>query len=893
MKFIKKEKITKIFLCVTLMLALVFGCIGSKYANDVNNINDTNIDTQKELESTLATQTSDVQENILEDKKEDSQEIKTEDTSEVETKESEVELEDKLQESTKNELETQIESSTPKVETNDISEVDKKNVQNEKLSVMYNSHIQDVGWERDFSVKDGQTSGTSGRALRLEAMKIKLNTISDIGIKYQTHVEEIGWQGWKQNGELSGTEGRALRLEAIRIELTNTEKYSVMYRVHVEEIGWQDWCYDGETAGTEGKALRLEAIEIKVIEKVTKGKLTIETPISDIYYEDTVINVSGWKLANVPNTTIQVTYDDTKIENISYKGRADVLSFVKGYGTIKENPTAGFEFNLPITGTTTGEHLLKIDLVTKDNLILQTYSKKIKVDKGMHVKYSSHVAEIGWQDWKQNGELSGTEGRALQLEAIKIKGINVPKGVNVKYQTHVSEIGWQDWKTEGETAGTEGKALRLEAIKVKLEGTTEYSIMYRTHVADIGWQDWCYDGETSGTQGLAKQLEAIEIKIVPKVTLNRTEMYIDNPVNTINRGTEKVKGWIMTSFKNVGLKIFIDNQEIDLSKLQRTSREDVKNLKKGFGDENIYNPTPGFEMNVDFSQYTLGTHTIKVQAIHDNNVIKEISQQFIIQNQIFHTKGTYGYTGLKAAGDGRGSDLEYYQYGTGPNVFFATFAIHGFEDLWWADGSELVEIADKFYQKLIDINDSSIADKWTIYIFPGVNQDGLKHGNTNNGPGRTTLYSQAPNHKGIDMNRCWQVGNSYTRYTDNRNYNGTAGFQAYEAQALRNFLLNHKSQNGQTVLVDLHGWTQQLIGDPTICSFYGKQFPENDSSAVGRYGTGYLVNWARLSLGSSSRNAKAALIELPHSGVTGHQAVLNKNFPNRYIEATLDMLRNI
>ena len=887
MKFIKKEKITKIFLCVTLTLALVFGCIGSKYANDVNNINDTNIKTQTDSEQQEQKQeTSEVEtKNSIDEQTEETLENETDNKANIK-KENEVQVKEQneQQEETINEPEGQEDEEV---------KVQAENVPAQKLSVMYNSHIQDVGWERDFSVKDGQTSGTSGRALRLEAMKIKLDTTSDIGIKYQTHVAEIGWQGWKQNGELAGTQGRALRLEAIKIELTNTEKYSVMYRVHVAEIGWQDWRYDGEIAGTEGKALRLEAIEIKVIEKVTKGKLTIETPISDIYYDNTTINVSGWKLANVPNTTIQVTYDDTKIENISYKGRADVLSFVKGYGTIKENPTAGFEFDLPITGTVTGEHLLKIDLVTKDNVILESYSKKIKIDKGMHIKYSSHVAEIGWQDWRQNGELSGTEGRALRLEAIKLKGINVPEGVNIKYQTHVSEIGWQDWKTEGETAGTEGKALSLEAIRIKLEGTSEYSIMYRTHVADIGWQDWCYDGETSGTQGLAKQLEAIEIKIVPKVILNRTEIAIDSPINTINRGTQKVKGWIMTSFENVALKILIDNKEVDLSRLQRTSREDVKNSKKGFGDENIYNPTPGFEMNVDFSEYTLGTHTIKVQTIHNNNVIKEITQQFTIQNQIFHTKGTYGYTGLKAAGDARGSDLEYYQYGTGPNVFFATFAIHGFEDLWWADGSELVEIADKFYQRLIDINDSSIAEKWTIYIFPGINQDGLRHGNTNNGPGRTTLYSQAPNHKGIDMNRCWQVGSSYTRYTDNRNYNGTSGFQAYEAQALRNFLLNHKSQNGQTVLVDLHGWTQQLIGDPTICSFYGKQFPENDSSAVGRYGTGYLVNWARLSLGSSSRNAKAALIELPHSGITGHQAVLNKNFPNRYIDATLDMLRNI
>jgi len=226
-------------------------------------------------------------------------------------------------------------------------------------------------------------------------------------------------------------------------------------------------------------------------------------------------------------------------------------------------------------------------------------------------------------------------------------------------------------------------------------------------------------------------------------------------------------------------------------------------------------------------------------------------------------------------------------------VFFATFAIHGFEDIWAKDGQELVTIANDFYQKLISDKDFDLAEKWTIYIFPGVNLDGLNYGSTNNGPGRTTLFSQAPNNKGIDMNRCWQVGSYYTRYTDNRNYNGTSGFQAYESQYLRDFLLKNKSQNGQTMLVDLHGWTTQVIGDRDICSYYSKQFPENDRSAVGRYGNGYLINWARNSLGSTSKAAKSALIELPSAGINGHQSVLNHNYSNRYIQATLDMLKNI
>ena len=756
-------------------------------------------------------------------------------------------------------------------------------------SVMYNTHIQNEGWEKDFSKKDGEMSGTSGKCYRLEAIKIKLDNLKDVSIKYQTHVENIGWQDWKQDGEMSGTQGMSYRLEGIKIKLENTEKYSVMYRVHVQDIGWQDWKYDGEMAGTQGRSLRLEAIEIKIVDKVEKGKMTIETDIPENCYDNTkLIKVSGWKMSNVENTKIEATLDSTPITDIVYKERNDIISSVNGYGTKKENPMPGFEFSIDTTSLTETEHKLKINLVTSEGKILDTYTKNIKVDRKPHVQYQMHVQDIGWQGIRQDGELAGTEGRSLRVEALKVNTVNLPEGVKLKYQAHVEDIGWQDWKQDGEISGTSGRSLRIEAIRIKLEGTDKYSVRYRMHVQDIGWQDWCYDGETAGTQTLSKRVEAIEIQIVDKIQEEKVKLEIENPSTTIKNEKQKVQGWIMTSVPDVKLNVLIDGEQLDLSNLKRTYRQDVLNNQKGYGNESIYNKTPGFELEVDFSKYTIGTHKITVQAIRNDKVVKEVQKTFEIKKNIFIQKGTYGYSGLKLIGDWRGSELPYYQYGSGPNVFYATFAIHGFEDLWSYDGKELVEIANNFYQRLVNSEDSNLADKWTIYIFPGVNQDGLKTGWTNDGPGRTTIYSQAPGNQGIDMNRCWQIGSSYKRYTDSRNYNGTTGFQAYEAAYLRNFLINHKSKTGKTVLVDLHGWTQQLIGDSGICSYYRQQFPENDGSAIGRYGTGYLVNWARSTLG-----ARSALIELPSSGVNGHQAVVNKNFSNRYINATLNMLKNI
>ena len=109
-------------------------------------------------------------------------------------------------------------------------------------SVMYKTHVQSFGWEKSWK-KDGQSSGTFGKAKRLEAIQIHVDGGYGIGIEYRTHVQSIGWQGWKHDGQLSGTSGQSKRLEAIQIRLTgnNADLYDVYYRVHAQTYGWMGW----------------------------------------------------------------------------------------------------------------------------------------------------------------------------------------------------------------------------------------------------------------------------------------------------------------------------------------------------------------------------------------------------------------------------------------------------------------------------------------------------------------------------------------------------------------------------------------------------------------------------------------------------------------------------
>lgn len=536
--------------------------------------------------------------------------------------------------------------------------------------------------------------------------------------------------------------------------------------------------------------------------------------------------------------------------------------------------------------------------------------------------YTTHIQDIGWQNQVKDGEMAGTEGQAKRLEAIKIT-LKDLSGVKIKYQTHIQDIGWQDWKYDGTLAGTEGQSKRLEAIKIELEESDKYSIMYRVHIQDIGWQDWRYDGEKAGTEGQSKRLEAIQIKIVDKqtsISVNysvhvqdigwqnlKTEEKIAGTEGQSKR-LEAIKIELLTNIKNLKLKYRVHIQDIGW--------QDWKDSEEMAGTEGQSKRLEAIQIKLENTQdysieYRVHVQDIgwqdwvkdgeisgtegqskRLEAIQIRIISKENDSDSQEEPKFERQEGTYGKTGLNVADKG-GSELKYLKYGTGKNVFFATFAIHGYEDKWDKDGYELIEIANNFYNKLLEDKDYDLAKKWTIYIFPGVNQDGLQEGSTNNGPGRTTLYSQAPQNKGIDLNRCWQIGSTYEKFTSDRNYNGDIGFQAYEAQALRDFMLKNKSKDGQTILIDLHGWTQQLIGDENICSYYEQQFPENNKRSVGRYGSGYMISWGRTYLGSQGKPAKTALIELPRDGVKNHQSVIDKDFSNRYIYATMKMLEKI
>ncbi len=283
----------------------------------------------------------------------------------------------------------------------------------------------------------------------------------------------------------------------------------------------------------------------------------------------------------------------------------------------------------------------------------------------------------------------------------------------------------------------------------------------------------------------------------------------------------------------------------------------------------IVSKSNGKVLDVDNGSTRDGTN-IKVHEKNGNNAQLF---RFVTGLRKFYATGTYGNSGLAVVGDWRGTGLKYYKIGNGPKSLFLTFSQHGFEDSYAHDGAELTYLADEFNNYIQKNIDESTVNNWTIYIIPDANPDGQTYGWTNNGPGRCTIA------QGIDMNRNWSQG--YRRETSARYSNGTGPFQAYEVNALRDFVLNHRGISN--FVVDVHGWLNETLGDNALGSYYRSQF--GLPTHINAYGSGYYINWAR-----TIGNARSVLVELPQVG--SHNELVARGYATKFINATMDLIRH-
>ncbi len=284
-------------------------------------------------------------------------------------------------------------------------------------------------------------------------------------ITYTAHLSDVGWMNEVSNGVIAGMVGQDRQMEAFKINLNNLSGVSVEYQAYVEKEGWQPYVLEGEEAGTTGQNRQIEALRVKLT-----GSRASDY---NIYYRS-YVEGNGW-------------LDWTKNGQVS--------------GTIGfDRQMEAFQIALlPVSSAAPGD--TTVPFLYKDSSI-ELHSK-------------AHVSEIGWQDAVENGDMIGTTGQNLGIEAYSVDSSIY--GVQIRFSSYTDAAGWQDYVTDGETSGRTGINTPLQAVKMELAGSNKeyYHLYYRTHVSDYGWLDWTCDGAEAGNIGYGKKIEAIQILLLP------------------------------------------------------------------------------------------------------------------------------------------------------------------------------------------------------------------------------------------------------------------------------------------------------------------------------------------------------------------------------------------
>lgn len=131
----------------------------------------------------------------------------------------------------------------------------------------------------------------------------------------------------------------------------------------------------------------------------------------------------------------------------------------------------------------------------------------------MGLWYRAHVEKKGWLSPVHDGQVAGTVGSGLRLEALKIDTRKLP-GVKIKAKAHIEGIGTVDYGyiTHETVIGTTGQKKRLEAIMLEVEGLEDKKLYVQMHFDKTGWG--AVVPSDGGSFGLGKETQAIKMWIV-------------------------------------------------------------------------------------------------------------------------------------------------------------------------------------------------------------------------------------------------------------------------------------------------------------------------------------------------------------------------------------------
>lgn len=324
-----------------------------------------------------------------------------------------------------------------------------------------------------------------------------------------------------------------------------------------------------------------------------------------------------------------------------------------------------------------------------------------------------------------------------------------------------------------------------------------------------------------------------------------------------------------------------------------------------------YKTNSGANAPLTYIEYWLtGTATKKAGYIATNNIITRNPGQQPAEKTLttitasfnkFNERTVYGQT--------QGNrDMYYYRAGSGDKHMFLIFAHHGWEDgtkanghYFAGDGDALIRVGKNFIERFENESASitdNILSEWSIFVFPGINLDGIVEG-VGIGYGHTNLGDNGSFGRclknGLDPNRNW--GHNFVA-NDSRPRNKTSDvyFDAIELKNLRDCLIRNRGAS-RNVLLDVHGWFNQTVGNGALGEYYQKHMGISYDNSNTNYGEGYLIGWAKNSPTTPETSkeypglgAESCLIELLPT-IDYSENVIENDYGLKFYNTTMMILK--
>ena len=137
-------------------------------------------------------------------------------------------------------------------------------------------------------------------------------------------------------------------------------------------------------------------------------------------------------------------------------------------------------------------------------------ASEVKNDMGLI--YRAHVQKYGWLPYVRDGQIAGTVGKSLRLEAVEVE---LPEGFTGDAWANVQGLGWLHYEglEHGKKVviGTIGQQKRLESLIFNIEGPKGATAHYQLHLERNGWLPAVPNHTAAGSQGLSLGAQAVRL----------------------------------------------------------------------------------------------------------------------------------------------------------------------------------------------------------------------------------------------------------------------------------------------------------------------------------------------------------------------------------------------